>query len=262
MKFAWALQKSADRPINIAMKKVRVIKGVNFVSLQKLHLFLTLSMKLNHVVFSTIAIAACIACSSDDYKLRDRPYASVDTGEVTDITQNGSTLHGEFLSLGTAQIKDYGFLYDQAQSDPRFNNAEHISLGTTIQNSFSGVADHGLQNGMVWYRAYAVVGDNKLVVYGVIKTFIAVGGMSPSVTELDPASGRPGDVVIINGSAFTDKMYNLTVKFGGVSASISKTSNTSIKCMVPRLPAGNVDVVVSIGVGGTPSSPKTFTVTN
>src|SRR3954471_19034740 len=104
-------------------------------------------MKLNHVVFPVVLIAACFACSSDDYTLKSRPYPSVETGDVTDISENGATLHGEFLQTGIQDIKDFGFIYNPDHSNTQLNDAERVSLGTTVQTEFSGVADHGLENG-------------------------------------------------------------------------------------------------------------------
>ena len=219
-------------------------------------------MKLNIVSLASAVIVACFGCSSDDYTIQSRSYASVDTGDVTDITENGSTLHGEFLQPGNSAITDYGFIYNQDHDNIRMNDAERVSLGTTVQTKFSAVADHGLDDGrLCWYRAYAVVGNN-LIVYGVEKSFTAKGGLPPVINTLVPASGKQGDQVIIQGVNFSDEPYKTQVIFGGVSAHVVSTTATSITCTVPFLPTGNIDVVVKLGTEGTPSAPKTFAVTN
>lgn len=219
-------------------------------------------MKVYHVVFLAVAIVTCHACSSDDVKFADREYASIDTGDVTNITENGATLHGEFLGLGDLEIKDYGFIYSQAHSDPRVGTAERVSLGTVVQTEFSGAADHGLLGGeMCWYRAYAIVGSKNLLVYGSERTFNSLGSLPPVITEIVPSSGKQGDTIVINGTGFSDINYNTTVTFAGVTAFVNKTSGTSVTCTVPFLPPGNFDVVIKIGSTGLQSAPKTFTIT-
>ncbi|MEI9921185.1 MAG: IPT/TIG domain-containing protein [Bacteroidota bacterium] len=220
-------------------------------------------MKLNSIVLSFAAIACCITCSTDDHTFHSREYASVETGDVTDINENGATLHGEFLGMGTLDLKDYGFLYDQANANTKIGSSERISLGTTAQTNFSGTADRALEDGQTcWYRTYAIVGSNNLIVYGAERSFVAKGSLPPSITEIVPSSGKQGDLIVINGLRFSDKSYTSIVTIGGVRAFVTKTSSTSITCTVPFLPAGDRDVLVKIGENGTPSAPKTFTITN
>ena len=220
-------------------------------------------MKPTYIVFLYIGIVTCIACSTDDHTFKSRPYASPETGEVTEIAENGSMLHGEFFGVGTSPIKDYGFVYDQQNEDIRIGISERVSLGTSIQTRFSGVADHALANGITcYYRAYAIVGDKNLTVYGNQKSFVPKGSLQPSITEIVPSSGKQGDIIVINGSGFSDKLYGAEVKFGNLPAYVTKTSSKSITCTVPFLPPGDTDVVIKININNALSTAKKFTVTN
>jgi len=82
--------------------------------------------------------------------------------------------------------------------------------------------------------------------------------ITPRITSLNPAQGPIGSSVVISGSAFGPVRGTSIVTFGGASASVISWSNTSITALVPSLPVGIMDVVVT--VGGEPSNSMPFTV--
>jgi hypothetical protein len=80
---------------------------------------------------------------------------------------------------------------------------------------------------------------------------------APSITSLSPTSGAVGSSVTITGSNFGASQGSGTVKFGGVTATPTSWSATSIKVPVPSGAAsGNVVVHAS----GVDSNGKAFTV--
>ena len=88
--------------------------------------------------------------------------------------------------------------------------------------------------------------------------FTVVALPAPTISSVSPATGAPGTVVTISGSAFTGVT---SVTIGGASASITTSSATSITTTVPgaaALGAGNV--VVTTAVAPAASSPFTVTV--
>jgi len=82
----------------------------------------------------------------------------------------------------------------------------------------------------------------------------------PSISSLSPASGAVGTAVTIKGKYFGPSQGSSTVKFDGVTASVSTWSDTSIACTVPGgLATGSRPVVVTTPAGS--SAGKMFTVT-
>jgi hypothetical protein len=88
-------------------------------------------------------------------------------------------------------------------------------------------------------------------------TFVAPG--TPAVTAVSPSSGPTagGNTVTISGSSFTGAT---AVLFGGVSASFTFVSDTTITATAPAEPAGTVDVTVTNAIGTSPAvAPDRYT---
>ncbi|HEY2361274.1 MAG TPA: IPT/TIG domain-containing protein, partial [Candidatus Angelobacter sp.] len=84
--------------------------------------------------------------------------------------------------------------------------------------------------------------------------------VAPTITSLTPASGPIGTSVAIAGTNFGAAQGTSTVTFGGISATPTSWSNTSIVVPVPSgVALGAISVVVSVPGAGTSNS-VTFTV--
>jgi hypothetical protein len=72
----------------------------------------------------------------------------------------------------------------------------------------------------------------------------------PTVTGFSPTSGTAGTTVIITGTDFDPTPANNTVKFGGVIATVTVASTTSLTVTVPSLaPSGTITVTTAAGTG-------------
>lgn len=72
----------------------------------------------------------------------------------------------------------------------------------------------------------------------------------PTVTGFSPTSGTAGTTVIITGTDFDPTPANNTVKFGGVLATVTVASTTSLTVTVPSLaPSGTITVTTAAGTG-------------
>ncbi|MCL6455553.1 MAG: IPT/TIG domain-containing protein, partial [Ralstonia pickettii] len=83
---------------------------------------------------------------------------------------------------------------------------------------------------------------------------------APTITSFTPTSGKPGDVIQINGTNFSPTIANNVVKFNGVTATISDRSNAGgwLKAVVPMTATtGKISVTKD---GQTATSSGTFTV--
>ena len=76
----------------------------------------------------------------------------------------------------------------------------------------------------------------------------ATTGTAPSITSISPTSGKPGDVITINGSKFGATQGTSSVKFGSTVASISTWSDTKIQAKAPT-GSGTVSVIVTTSAG-------------
>lgn len=86
------------------------------------------------------------------------------------------------------------------------------------------------------------------------------GVVTPSISNLSPASGAAGTTVTITGSNFGATKGTSTVKFGAATATTTAWSATSITATVPAgLAAGAANITVT--VNGTASNAAAFTVT-
>jgi hypothetical protein len=84
--------------------------------------------------------------------------------------------------------------------------------------------------------------------------------VAPTISSLTPASGPIGTSVTIAGTGFGTTQGTSTVTFGGISATPTSWSNTSIVAPVPSgVALGAIPVVVSVPGAGTSNS-ATFTV--
>ena len=81
-------------------------------------------------------------------------------------------------------------------------------------------------------------------------------GHPPTLTSFAPTSGPVGSSVTLSGTTFTGAT---AVRFNGVSASFTVTSDTAIQATVP--PGATTGPLSVTTPGGTATSPNTFTVT-
>lgn len=81
---------------------------------------------------------------------------------------------------------------------------------------------------------------------------------APTITSVTPNSGAANDTVVIAGTNFSD---GVDVKFGGISATVSTASSTSVTVVVPANPAasGPVDVQVTNSDGQVVTLAQGFT---
>lgn len=110
----------------------------------------------------------------------------------------------------------------------------------------------------------ANAGDVKISVQNNGQSIQAPGNFtitSPSIDSFTPTTGVAGTIVTINGNGFGTNIYNVSVKFGTIAATVVSVTDKVIKATVPsnNLGAMKITVVVS---GQTVVSTDNFTATN
>src|SRR5688572_30195781 len=169
------------------------------------------------------------SCTTEEITIR--PYPRIKTSEVTNITSDGATFHGEVISAST-NILDHGFLWLD-QSSPTLENADKISLGSKATlGPFDALCERGLTKGKKYYvRSYVVTGDNTVYSYPV--EFISQGSKPPVLTDFYPALASWGDTITLVGNNLSSVTSQTLVKFNSAAATIAGASSTEIKVKVP-----------------------------
>jgi hypothetical protein len=121
----------------------------------------------------------------------------------------------------------------------KFNGVTSLSFSAPSATQISAVVPLGAATGPISVVTPKGAGASP-------KPFVVT--TSPVVTEFTPTNGPPGTVVTIDGVNFSGL---LTVKFGGVAASVSAlVSPTQIRSTVPAVAiTGSISVTTSQGTG-------------
>ncbi len=124
----------------------------------------------------------------------------------------------------------------------------YVSFGGTVATRYYLWTDTRIQckvpagvSGVVELRVVTQVGVSNAIAFKV----------RPRITSVSPLSGSAGAEVTVRGTGFGDGRGTSGVFFGGIRAtSYLMWSDTAIRCLVPSLPAGDVEVTVTTR-GGT-----------
>ena len=128
-----------------------------------------------YILFCTISFCVLIGSCTKEKKETERDFPRVATGLVTNLNSTGVTFNGSFLQVGSNEIIDHGFVYDE-HSVPNIIISEKISLGPSSGNgSFTARASHELKIGKTYYvSAYARNKDK--IFYAESVSFVSQGG--------------------------------------------------------------------------------------
>lgn len=69
----------------------------------------------------------------------------------------------------------------------------------------------------------------------------------PEITSIQPDSGPAGTMVTIEGKDFSTETSNNTVTFGGITASVTSSTESELQVTVPELDPGSAQVEVTVG---------------
>jgi len=170
-------------------------------------------------VYFAVTVAPAIASTSPN------PCNPGDTITITG-THFGSAQGSGNIWLGTA----YGTVVSWSDTQITAQIAPNAKTGTA----------RVLQSG-IWSAAVS----------------FTVNGTGPSITQLSPASGYPGDTVTINGSQFGSTQGTGTVQLGSINGLVVTWSDTVITA---RVAAGSLSGIARVQQGGVLSNAVGFTV--
>ena len=169
---------------------------------------------------------------TDHEELFNRPYATVQTNAVTNITSSGAQFHAQLLQLNGNAVLDHGFVWGDDQ---------YLSLATDNKNSmgpleggdgFSAEIATTLKEGQIYYvKAY--LKTEKLTIFGSAVSFKSLGSKAPVIIDFEPKSGRTFDTISIKGVGFSFVKTDNEVKFNDKKAEIISQSDTLLSVKVP-----------------------------
>lgn len=93
-------------------------------------------------------------------------------------------------------------------------------------------------------------------VSGSINLSVTVAGQSsvnrtfesiPSIASITPATGSTGNSITLTGKGFSNTLGNNTVQLGGIGATVTAASPTSLTVSVPETPAKTANATVQVG---------------
>lgn len=146
----------------------------------------------------------------------------------------------------TATITGAGF-------DPVTPGNNTVNFGSTPATVLSALAGSlTVQVPNLPFGAHAI----SVTVNGQTSTGNVSFAVTPGISALTPSSGIGGSSLTITGTSFDPQAANNTVTVGGVPATVTDASNTSLTVIVPMMVAGSYDVKVT--VAGQPSAAATF----
>lgn len=140
-----------------------------------------------------------------------------------------------------------------AMTSVTFANIPAPSVQLTSDTSLTATVPVGVVAGVV---NVAVVTSNGTATLANAFTVNAVNG--PTITTISPKTGGPGTSVTILGTGFANVTAANGVTFGGINATYTVNSDTSITASAPYgMPAGDIDVVVTNPSGASAKTANT-----
>ena len=93
---------------------------------------------------------------------------------------------------------------------------------------------------------------------GLLENAFSYEAPPPTVSSVEPASGSPATLIVINGNNFFTRTQNVVVRFNGVRALTVSSTETQIETVVPF---GATTGPLTVSVFGVEANAGTFTVT-
>jgi len=202
-------------------------------------------------------ILTMTSCEKDEMQKRD--YPRVRTLAVTDINEEGATVHGEIISLGQGGVDDCGFVWSTSYS-PTLDYSERVSLGPVQETGhFSAQISTTLKANKT-YKVRSYIKNEDYIVYGTIVEFISLGSGAPQIDNIEPSNGTWLDTIKIKGRNFSYQNSQNVVLFNTIFGEVISSTDTVISVKVPLLllsVSSNVSVSI-IGNKTTSSTPFTL----
>ncbi|WP_347174995.1 IPT/TIG domain-containing protein [Polaribacter uvawellassae] len=172
-----------------------------------------------------------IQCTEND--ILERSYPTIETLQVTDVSENGVKLNATINNINQYDIIEYGFVWS-VRTFPDINISDKKIISSNLTSGgFSATITTTLVNGNKYYvRSFVKTKD--YLVYGNQKEFMSFGSSAALILSLEPNSGVWGDTIQIKGKNFSYINSNNKVTFKDKVASVIKSNDSIITAVVPE----------------------------
>jgi hypothetical protein len=192
-------------------------------------------------IYILLFLLLVIACEKDA-KVSSKYYPFIMTKEVTDIDTSGATFEAEILKYGQDQIIDFGFKWDDGNTENQ-NNLINI----TSTENFKLRINTDLVDGKT-YTVRAYVKTTNYTVLGNEVTFTSLGSMLPEINDFSPKEGFDGTKVMLVGKYYSQISFNNKVFVNNKQAKVIYSSSDTIVFITPSMAYfGNAEISVQVG---------------
>lgn len=168
---------------------------------------------------------------------------------ATQITNNAATLQAKILEKGTAEIIEFGFIW-QANGEPFLDNpaTQKVILDTPVEEGAISATISGLQAGTAYsYKAFVSTQSDTYT--SMVTSFQT---QTPLIESISPAEGIQDTEVTLTGQYFSSNPDQVKVFVEGEAAEVTAASETQLTFIMPENTPGNV--VVQVEVNGVRST--------
>jgi hypothetical protein len=207
--------------------------------------FMKVNISLCCFLFS-LSILVFFSC--EDQQPQPREYPRVRTLPVTDISDSGAVFFGDLYSLGSEEILEHGFLWDNSEN-PNFTFSNRVYLGIPRQTGiYAAPIKTTLKKGTK-YTVRSFVKTAEHTVMGMTQTFVSKGSRAPIITGFEPDSASWGDTILVKGKYFSWLPGTNVVKLDNIQCTAFQSTDTTIMFVIPNS-LSVADRILSVGIEG------------
>lgn len=195
-------------------------------------------MNIKKLLAISILTILFLSCSSEENKELMPEYVQpeVSTLDAVTGTNGGVYLSGNYISNGNG-ITEVGF---ELSVDSLFNTKTQLISELNSNDEISYFLANGIEeNVKYFYKAFLKSSGDTF--YGLTKSFISDGSVSPRIDSISHDFGHIADTLEIYGKYFKDNNYQTFVDFSNTNGQIISLNDSVIKCKVPT----NIKNVIS-----------------
>lgn len=208
-------------------------------------------MKYKNTIIS-VFLVLLIGCQKE-LGLQQKSYPYFITKEATDINANGVTLNAELIDKGQEQIVDFGFLWEDGETEYKYSLLEK---GGSLNNFTLRISSDLDTGGIYSYKAYAETIEYQI--FGNTVSFESLGSIPPEIVDFNPKIGFDTSEVVLTGKYFSHNAEKNSVFVNNMEAEILYSGSDSIIFKTPKMAYfGDAEISVAVGSQKTIAN-KTF----
>jgi hypothetical protein len=125
------------------------------------------------IIYISVLITSLLVSCTKEAEIVSKQYPVLQTSDASDISLNGVTLNGEFISLGSSNTTEYGFVY--STKEPFLVKSDSLIITSkATKGKFSGLIEKGVA-GNIKYNVKAFAKTENRIIYGNAIEFFSLG---------------------------------------------------------------------------------------